>query len=208
MAKITVVDDSPMVLEQLVEPLVRAGYRVLSELAPVDFDEVMHFGAQLIVVGLDRSKSARNRSIGDPMVDIIGYKALVEMEQYPAINLVPIMLAAHGIDEADIPTTLNYDLFLDLPSEWPLYLPKVQELVASVKTRRKISGYVCPGPGCGSRLVTLQNPENLFCPKCGAGVSLTPDGDCSWCDAEGRIHHCNPEGLVPPAVKRRQGRDS
>ncbi len=176
MAKVAVLNDFEVYAELLAGPLIRAGHVVMIELGPIDFERVLNFGPNVVSLGLYRKKYAFDRPIARFDADVVGYQPLEDMERYPAINVIPLILIGTGLQEKDIPTKLNYDLFLTFPDDLALYLPKVEELAAKVKTRRRISGYVCPS--CGSRFVFVQRPEDLFCPRCGTTVAMMDKTHC------------------------------
>ena len=125
------------------------------------------------------------------------------MTSYPAIALIPMLVVGVGLFEAEFPLNLRYDLFLTFPDDMALYLPKVEELATLTKTRRRISTYVCPAPGCGSRLAYVREPvRDLSCPKCGAGVALIDDTHGTWRDVDGLSHPCLLKDLRAPAGRR------
>lgn len=199
MAKVAIVNDYVEYAEMAALPLREAGHDVYIDISPIDWEALVHFGPQLLVIGLVRDEGAIGRPIEDPVKDIIGYKSLLETEQYPAIQVLPLILAGAGLREIDVPTDISYDLFVSFPKEVSTYAAKVTELATEVRSRRRISGYVCPRPGCGSRLVFLKEPaRDLFCPKCGAGVAIIDDEDCTWLDpATGRTQTCKTAELTP-----------
>lgn len=199
MARVAIIDDYPEYAEMAARPLREAGHHLHIDTAPIDWEALVEFQPQVLVVGLSRAEGAIGRPIEVPERDILGYKALKETEMYPAIQVVPIVLAALGLLEREVPTAVPYDLFISLPKEARGYEPKLAELAEVVKTRRRISRYVCPRPACGSRLVYVKEPaRDLFCPKCGAGVALIDD-DCTWLDpSTGDSHRCKTVELLPP----------
>jgi hypothetical protein len=177
MAKIAVLDDYEGHAHIFSAPLSLAGHEVLTEVIPINWERVLDFGPQVISVVLYRQRGAFNRPIVQPTKDILGFEAILEMEKYPAIQIVPIVLVGNAIEESDVPTSISYDLFLTFPNDIDLYLPKLEELANRVKSRRKISGYLCPN--CKSRLVFIKQPAiDLFCPRCHTVVSLINDKDC------------------------------
>lgn len=169
-----VIDDVLETAEMAAAPLSQAGHEVLAAVVPIDWEAVMHFGPQVIVSPLYRRTEAQDRPIGDPVQDVIGYEGLLATKDYPAAaQVLPIVLLGIGVKERDLDTQVHYDLFLRLPDDVKLFAPKVLELATKVKSRRKISGYVCPNPGCGSRLVFLTEPaRDLFCPRCHTSVAI------------------------------------
>lgn len=177
MHKIVVLNDVLEVADILAAPLRREGYDVLTDLTSVDFERVLNFKPELIILGVHRRICAFDRPIASLEEDVYGFKPLVDMEHYPAISVIPIILLSTGLKEQDIPTSVNYDSFLTIPEDAPLYFPKVKELIETVKTRRKISAYICPN--CGSRLTyTIKPARDLFCPRCHTGVVLVDDEHC------------------------------
>ena len=153
-------------------PLRSAGHEVLIATIPIDWEQVIDFGPQVVIIALYRKEHAQNGPIQNFETDVLGVKALLEAEEYPAVQVLPILLVGQGVQEGDVPTSLHYDLFLSFPRDVKLYVPKVEELATTVKTRRKLSGYICPC--CGSRLVFLTLPaKDLFCPRCHTTVVLT-----------------------------------
>lgn len=196
MAKLAFIDDHQAFADLLATPLREAGHEVHVQTAPVDFERLMQFGPQVIVFGLSRKRTAFNRAVESAQQDVLGYKAIMESEQYPAVNVIPLLLVGVAIEESDIPTAITYDGFLLLPDELDLYVPLVEELATKVKTRRRISGYICPV--CGSRLTFTREPvENLFCPKCHTSVALIDDENCTYMHASGRNFQCRIEDLTP-----------
>lgn len=177
MHRIAVLNDMLEIADMLATPLRGEGYEVLTDITSIDFERVLKFKPELIVLGLHRRIRAYDRPIESLEKDIFGFKPLADMEHYPAISVVPIMLVATGVQEKDIPTSLNYDSFLTIPEDAPLYFPKVKELIETVKTRRKISSYICPH--CGSRMTfTARHELNLFCPRCHTGVVVVDEENC------------------------------
>lgn len=203
MARIAVLDDHPELVEMLARPLLGGGHVVLTEIAPLEFDEILHFGPEVIVAGLSRKPAAAATCGELTPDDIWGYRAIDEMARYPAIALVPMVVVGVGMFEREFPVRLNYDLFLSFPDDMALYAGKVAELSTKVKTRRRISGYVCPNPGCGSRLVYTREPvRDLSCPKCGVGVAVIDRLHVTWCDPHGESHEALLADLHAPAGRR------
>lgn len=177
MRRVAVLDDVIEVADILAAPLREERYEVMTSLTSIDFEAIINFGAQLIILGVHRRVSAFDRPIRNLEADVFGFKPLVDMEHYPAISVIPIILISTGLKESDLPTSLNYDLFLVLPEDAPLYFPKAKELIETVKTRRQISQYVCPN--CGSRLTYTQKPgKDLFCPRCHTAVVVIDSQHC------------------------------
>ncbi len=203
MARVVVVDDHPELIDLLGSPLVRAGHRVLDEVAPLDFDEIMHFAPQVIVAGVSRRQSAVTKATELDGEDLYGYHAIANMVGYPAISLIPILVVGVGVFEREFPLALNYDLFLTFPDDMGIFVQKVGEFASLIKTRRRISAYVCPSPGCGSRLAFLKEPiRDLSCPRCGVGVALIDETHGTWLDAQGVSHPCLLEELRAPVGRR------
>lgn len=181
MLNIVLLNDHPMVLKALEGPLTEAGHRVLADVSPIDWDAVVHFEPQVIVAGISRSKEAAGRPIADPAEDVIGYRALMDLRQYPAITAVPIAIVGMGIDERELPVPTHYDLFLYFPDDMDSFVPRIEELPRTIKRRRLISGFRCPNPGCDSRLTyTRERDRDLFCPKCGSAVAMLDDDHAIW----------------------------
>ena len=177
MARVALIDDYLEYAEMAAAPLRVAGHETMAAIVPIDFERILKFEPNVISVGLYRKEIAFNRPIEHWEEDVLGYEPLKEMERYPAIGLIPIILIGSALEEQDVPTTVNYDLFLSFPRDLHLYLPKVEELASTVKTNRKISGYVCPW--CGSRLVYHRAPaRDLFCPRCHTAVAIVDRDRC------------------------------
>ncbi|MBM3268024.1 MAG: hypothetical protein FJZ01_10295 [Candidatus Sericytochromatia bacterium] len=193
--RVAVLNDLVEVAGLIAADLRAGGHEVLLEIAPIDFERVLQFGPAAIVLVLHRRRAAFNRPIASPSEDIIGYKALSEVESYPALTALPTALIGLGLDESDIPIRLRYDVFLTFPDDAQLYRPKIEELAGRRKGRRKIGWLLCPH--CRSRLMYLENPENLFCPRCGAGVSIH-EGDCVAMLPDGRTIRCDVAAMRPP----------
>lgn len=194
MATVAVIDDFQSFAKMLAGPLRDAGHEVLVTTVPVDFERLIQFGPKVLVIGIARRLAAVGRPIREFDQDVLGFDALVELEEYPALRTLPILLAAVALQEEEIPARFNYDLFLGIPDDSQLFVPKVEELATRVKTRRKISPYVCPN--CKARMVSLQSPEELFCPRCGTAVSLADEG-CHALGPEGFEIPCSKELLAP-----------
>lgn len=155
------------------------GHTVLAQSPPVDFEAVARFGPDALVVGLFRKQAAFDRPIVDAAEDIFGLETAREVEEYPAMRMTPLLLLGNGIVEREVPNWFHYDLFLYFPDDMHLFLPKVEELALKVKTRRTLSGYICPN--CGSRLTFSQKPaKDLFCPRCHTAVSIIDDRSCIY----------------------------
>ena len=197
MAKLAFIDDHIGYAKLLASPFMVAGHEVQLQTAPVDFEKLMRFRADLIVFGLTRKRITFNRAIQDIHEDVLGYKAIIESEQYPAVNVIPIVLVGVAIEESDIPTSINYDAYLILPDDIDHFVPLVEELASNVKTRRRISDYVCPT--CGSRLTYTMKPiRDLFCPRCHTAVTLIDDENGVCTTRGGQQHPCRIEDLRPP----------
>ena len=207
MARVVVLNDHPDLIDMLGSPLVRAGHRVLDEASPLDLEEILRFGPDVLVVGVSRKPGAVGHPIPLPPEELWGYHAVVQLESEPVLALVPMIVVGVGVFEPEFPLKLPYDLFLTFPDDMRLYGAKVAELATLVKTRRKISGYVCPVPGCGSRLVYLREPvRDLSCPKCGVGVALIDAEHMTWCDVEGGSHEGLLADLRAPGGRGREAR--
>jgi hypothetical protein len=209
-ARIIVIDDFREYAEMTATPLRQAGHQVMamaSEEGPLDFEQLIQYGPQAIVVGLYRNADAFDRPIGDWTRDVLGYTPLTQMEKYPAINLMPIMLIGGGVLETDIPTTLSYDLFLVFPKDIKLYVPKMEELVTMVKTRRKISEYLCPS--CGNRLTfSKDQSKDLFCLRCHTAVAVVEGEDAVVLYPSGRSERVPMEQLMPPSSGKLPGNEA
>lgn len=168
-----VIDDIHTLVRMLAAPLQERGHRVHDQTVPIDFERIMKFGPEVVIIGLARKAEAENRPIRG-VEDLVGYQALVDVDAYPAINVLPVMLVGIGLREDDLPIRIPYDLFLALPDDADLLAEKAEELATRVKTRRRISGYRCFF--CGSRLVFVKNPADLFCPRCHAAVAVVDEG--------------------------------
>lgn len=193
MRKIAVLNDVAEVAEILAAPLKGQSYEVMTAITSVDFERVINFGPELIVLGVHRRIAAFDRPIQNLEADVYGFKPLVDMEHYPAISIIPIILISTGLKESDLPTSLNYDSFLVIPEDTPLYYPKVIELMETVKTRRKLSAYVCPN--CGSRMTyTVKPVRDLFCPRCHTAVVVIDEENCLIVDPG--AHHSRPGSMA------------
>lgn len=201
MAKICVIDDFEEYAEMLAAPLRQVGHEVLTAVAEqeygVDFERVIRFGPRVITIGLYRNQMAFNRPIQDISKDVLGYVPLTEMEKYPAINAIPILLIGNALEEGDIPTKLPYDAFLVFPRDIKRLIRTIDEL-SKLKTRRRISRYVCPK--CGSRLTfaASSTDRDLFCPRCHTVVAIIDSETCIARDDAGNDLPCSPAKLQPP----------
>ncbi|MNS41294.1 hypothetical protein D3C72_736440 [compost metagenome] len=203
MLNIVLLNDHPMVLKALEVPLTEAGHRVLADVSPIDWDAVVRFKPQVIVAGISRSREAAGRPIASPAEDVIGYRALMDLRQYPAITAVPIVIVGMGIVESELPVPTHYDLFLYFPDDMETFVPRLEEVTHTIKRRRLISGYRCPNPGCGSRLTyTREREHDLFCPKCGSAVAVLDDDHAIWRGPRGQQEAARMGELRvdPPAV--------
>lgn len=197
MAKVMIIDDLQETIDLLAPPLIGQGHEVLTDVSPIDFERVMAFGPNVITLDLYRRQEAFDRPIQSVEADVIGFAPLVEMENYPAISVIPIILLGNCLQEKDVPTSVNYDLFLSFPRDVKLYFPKVIELAETVKGRRKISGYVCPT--CGSRMTYSRAREtDLFCPRCHTAVAIIDEESCLARNSEGEAIACSMQMLTPP----------
>jgi hypothetical protein len=197
MARIAVLDDYEDHAMIFSAPLKLAGHETLEEVTPIDWERVVQFRPEVVCIVMYRNRVAFNRPIDNPATDILGYEAIEAVEQYPAIQVVPILLVGNAVEEADIPSNINYDLFLTFPEDISLYLPKLVELAMKVKTRRKISRYHCPQ--CSSRLVAHKMPaRDLFCPRCHTAITIIDDIDClMMVDGDGFSIPCKVSDLNP-----------
>jgi len=206
MAKVVILDDLQETIDILAPPLREQGHDVLTDVTPIDFERIMRFRPEIITLNLYRKVEAFDRPILTVEADVIGFTPLVEMEHYPAVSVIPIILLGNCLQEKDVPTSVNYDLFLSFPRDMRLYFPKVVEIAATVKTRRKISQYVCPR--CGSRLTfTLNREEDLFCPRCHTAVAIINEKTCIARTTDGETIPCDVAALKPPQAlptKRRE----
>lgn len=180
-------DDRPEVAKLIGVPLMEAGHEVLSQLSPVDFEKVLAFRPQVIVAGIYRKRQTGGLA-GES--ELVGLESLRQLAAYPASLTVPLLLVGIGLDEGDIPIATRYDLFLQFPEEMAAYVPKVEELSTKRKSSSHISVYICPTPGCGHRLTYVRAEKDLFCMKCGAGVTMLDDEHCTWMAPDGEIYPC------------------
>ncbi|HEY9898699.1 MAG TPA: hypothetical protein V6D00_05910 [Pantanalinema sp.] len=202
MAKIAILDDFLALARLTAGPLSVAGYDVRSWASPIDFDEVMDFGPDLIEINLYRNKTAFDCPIMNLEEDVLGFKPLNELKKYPAAHITPILLVGIGILEVSIPTDLKYDMFLSFPEDIDLYLPGVMDLTARKKGRRKVSGSICPK--CKSRLTFTTDAKNLFCPRCHTAVVIIDEKDCLFqSPGDDKATPCTTEVLAPS--QSRQG---
>lgn len=192
MLRIALLNDHQMVLTALEAPLIQAGHQVRSDVSPIDWEAVVRFDPQVIIAGISRSREAVGRAILDPSEDAVGYRALLDMRNYPAITAVPIVLVGMGIDERELPVPTHYDLFLYFPDDMETFVPRIEELTRTLKRRRTISEYRCPNPGCDSRLTHTRDRErDLFCPKCGSAVAILDDDQAIWRGPSGKHEPAN-----------------
>lgn len=174
------------------------GHTAFKSQHPVDFEAVIDFGPDLVVLGLFRKRSAYNRPLVNLEEDVLGLATARDIESYPAIRVKPILLLGNGIEAREVPDWFHYDLFLFFPDDLPLFLPKVEELATRVKTRRTLSCYICPH--CGSRLTYVHNAaKELFCPRCHTAVSLIPEENrCLYTiGSTGDTRHCTLVEITP-----------
>jgi len=197
MAKVYILDDLQETVDILAPPLRDEGHEIMTDIAPIDFERIMRFKPDVITLNLYRKLEAFDRPIESLEADVLGFIPLVEMERYPAISVIPIILLGNCLQEKDVPTSINYDLFLSFPRDATLYLPKVVEIAATVKSRRKISRYICPR--CGSRLTfTATRQDDLFCPRCHTAVAIVNPDTCIARTNEGNSFPCDMAALTPP----------
>lgn len=199
MARVAIIDSFQTIAQMLASVLGEAGHEVLTELIPVDFERLLHFAPQVIVVSLYRMNKAFDRPIECAELDILGYVPLVSKDRYPALSYVPTALLGTGLHERDIPEGADYDVFLSLPKDIDIVKVKVDELARKAMGRRKISRYVCPH--CGSRLTYLTRPDDLFCPRCHAVVAIIDDENCIYSppNVVDRSIPCQVAQLLPSA---------
>ncbi len=197
MAKVMILDDLQETIDLLAPPLHAQGHEVLTDVSPIDFERIMRFKPDVITLNLYRKFEAFDRPIRTIEEDVDGYAPLIEMEGYPAIGVIPIILLGNCLQEKDIPTSINYDLFLSFPRDVSLYFPKVIEIATTVKSRRRISEFVCPH--CGSRLTfTPHRQDDLFCPRCHTAVAIVDHETCIARSSEGNSLPCDMSALRPP----------
>lgn len=200
MLKVAILDDFEALAKLTAGPLTVAGYDVRIWTSPIDFEEILNFGPRLIEINLYRKKDAFDRPIRNLEEDVRGFKPLVELEQYPTAQVIPIMLVGIGILEEAIPTSVNYDLFLSFPEDIDLYLPGVLDLTTKKKGYRRISGYICPN--CGGRLTFSMEPvRDLFCPRCHTAVAIINSESCWYLPPGGPSIPCSMEQLKPPNLE-------
>lgn len=201
MSRVAVLDDHQTVLKALAKPLEDAGHETLLELAPLNFERIAEFSPEVIIVGLARKAEAQNRPIDDVTEDVLGYKALVDLRDYPALNAIPTIVVGIGLLERDVPIEAHYDLFLAFPEDMDLFERKVGEL-AKVKKKREISAYICPNPACSSRLLFMKRPiKDLFCPKCGTAVAFVDEEKCIWLGPDGHHYPCAIKDLLASGAR-------
>lgn len=171
MAKVVLIDHYKPYADMMANPLVQAGHAVVIVTPPLNFERIIQVQPDVVSVAIYRQKCAFDRPIRDLERDITGYDVLRQLENYPAINALPIILTAIGLLEEDIPTSLQYDVFLTLPDDLAIYSTRVEELQKKPKGRHRISGLVCPV--CQSRLVSVRGEsKELVCPRCDTVVVL------------------------------------
>jgi hypothetical protein len=190
--RVVVIDHQTSYAVALSGPLLAAGHEVMAVAPPLDFEGILEFRPQVIVLALGRRQEAFGRPI-QGYEDILGYQALVEMESYPAISILPIALIGRCLLEREIPLKLNYDLFLVFPEDLGLYQTKVEELATKVKTRRKVSRYLCPA--CRSRLTYSDKQADLLCLRCGTAVAIIDEESITYLGPDG-IHRSGTVDLL------------
>lgn len=198
MSRIALIDDFAAKLEILSAPLAARGYEMQTSVKPIDLEQIIQFNPDLIVVALCRRTEAFNRPIEDLHTDVMGIEPLVQLEQYPAIETIPIMLLGDALVETDIPTTLHYNLFLSFPKDFSLYFSKVDELAQGPRKRRRMASMLCPH--CAGRLSMVEGAaRDLFCLRCHTAVSLFDDDGCTYIvGGSGQAQSCRQADLVPP----------
>lgn len=201
MSKIAILDDFVEYAQMAAAPLKQAGHETLIALAPIDFERVLDFGPDVVVLGLYRKAHAFDRPIESLESDVLGFAPLVEMERYPAINVLPIVLLGHGVSEQDLETTVKYDAFLTFPRDVARYPATIEEVAGKNKSRRKISGYVCPT--CGGRLTFSREPaRDLFCPRDGTVVAVIDQRDALVTTRDGNSRQVLLASLLAPGSER------
>jgi uncharacterized protein YbaR (Trm112 family) len=155
-----------------------AGHEVLRDSPPVDWERLVDFDPDLVVIGFFRRRTAYNRAIEDFDRDILGGETLRAIESYPAIRVKPILAIGNGVEAREIPNEFRFDAFVYFPDEMGRFLPTVDEL-ARKDRRRSFSAYQCPV--CHARLTyAKQNRKELFCPRCHTGVSILDEVHCMY----------------------------
>lgn len=173
------------------------GHETLLEVPPVDWERVMNFGPEALVTGVFRKRIAFNRPIENFKDEVLGSDIVETIQSYPAIWSTPTLLLGNAVEERDVPLTLRYDLFLIFPDDMFVFLRSLDELTKMVKSKRKVSGYICPN--CGSRLTYLKEPvKDLFCPRCHTAVAIIDHESCLAQDADGKQIACDLSQIAPP----------
>lgn len=198
MARVAILDDYQAYGEMIAAPLQRGGHATQITTVPLDFERVLQFMPEVLVLSLYRREQAVARPITDFRADVLGADALAETESYPAVMVLPIVLLGHCVLEAEVPTRLPYDLFLTLPANIATLADQIVRVADMVKSRRKVSGYLCPT--CGGRLLYVAQTQDLFCPRDFTSVVLIDEEQCLYRpDGHlGRSLPCRTPDLLPP----------
>jgi hypothetical protein len=180
MSKVAVLNDFIEYAEMAALLMRAEGHEVMTTIVPIDWEKILAFKPDVLVLSIYRREAAINRPIVDPLKDVAGYAALLETQNFPIIQVIPTLIIAWGVNEYDIPIKVNYDRFLKLPEEVKELSKVVEELSVKQKSIRKISKYYCPNTLCKSHLTYVKNTEDLFCPKCHTSIAVLGGGLCSY----------------------------
>jgi uncharacterized protein YlaI len=179
MAKVAILHNTEVLGQALAAPLGIAGFQTYVAHRPIDFEKLADFGPEVIVLAADRGLNTTHRMKIDLETDAMGYSAMAELEKYPALQVVPLLLVGSAVRQSELKTSIKYDAFLAFPEEASAYVDTVRALSAKIKSRRHISGYMCPH--CRGRLTFTQRPVlDLFCPRCHTPVAIIDDDACIY----------------------------
>src|SRR5690348_6364892 len=88
-----------------------AGHEVWAATPPVDWDALLNFDPDVVVIGFFRQRTAYNRPIENFEQDICGVATLEAIDDYPAIRVKPILAIGNGVEPHEIPRAFRFDAF-------------------------------------------------------------------------------------------------
>lgn len=137
MARILCVNDFIQYAEMMGLFLEEQGHDVCSESVPLDMRAVTAFCPDVIVVGIVRKPEHVKEALTDFYVQVDGAKALRDLATHPETASCPLVIAAVGVQEHELPKDVPFVAFVEVPNKFD-QLPGMIERIVAAKGHRII----------------------------------------------------------------------
>lgn len=132
MAKVLCVNDFKLYSEMVSLLLHRkGGHDVRTEIVPFAVQEIEEFQPDVIILNLVRKMEALRSPLADFYSEVDGARAYRALAAHPSLSRYPIVLTAIAVEERELPKTLPYVAFIEVPGKLDQLLEIIDRIVAA-----------------------------------------------------------------------------